>query len=71
MQRTTSLLRVTSGLLFAATAAAAGCGDNLAPMPPGAEDVGTVELSLISAPADAACLRVTAASTAPSRGSST
>jgi hypothetical protein len=60
MQRATSLLRATSCVLFAATAAAAGCGDNLVPMPSGAEDLGTVELSLTSAPADAACLKVTA-----------
>jgi hypothetical protein len=57
---------IKSALSFAATAALAlaGCGDDFKPQPATGtpNDYGTVELSLMSAPADAGCLRVTAAS---------
>ncbi len=58
---------IKSALSFAAAAALAlaGCGDDFNPQSGAgaSNDYGTVELSLMSAPADAGCLRVTAAST--------
>ena len=47
----------------AAALALAGCGDDLPrPGTGGSDDVGTIEIALMSAPADAGCLKVTAAS---------
>jgi hypothetical protein len=58
---------IKSALSFAAAAALAiaGCGDDFKPQSGSgaSSDYGTVELSLMSVPADAGCLRVTAAST--------
>src|SRR5688500_11762901 len=60
---------IKSALSFTAAAALAlaGCGDDFKPQPGTGtpNDYGTVERSLMSAPADAGCLRVTAASTRP------
>ena len=54
-----------STLSFAATAALAlaGCGDDTAPNPGASDDYGSIELTLMAAPSDAGCLRITATST--------
>jgi hypothetical protein len=49
--------------ITATTLALASCGDDFQPQPGSSSDDGTIELSLMSAPSDAGCLRVTAAST--------
>ena len=59
-----ALLPSVSCCAAAAALALAGCGDDLPRTggPVGSDDVGTIEIALMSAPADAGCLRVTAAS---------